>query len=410
MTCRLCGAPLARTFVDLGAQPLCESYPDAAGLHQPETFYPLRAYVCDRCLLVQAEDFAAPEQIFREYAYFSSYSSSWLEHARRFSLMVEERFGLGPDSFVVEVASNDGYLLRNFVERGIPVLGIDPARNIAAVAVERGVPTLAEFFGRELARELASRGPRADLIIANNVLAHVPDLHDFVEGIHELLAPGGRATFEFPHLLRLVRERQFDTIYHEHFSYLSLGVVEKLFARHGLRVVAVEQLATHGGSLRVTAAHARESDGEVDPSVDRVRRLEAEAGLDGLGGYVGFAGEVARVKRRLLSLLIQLNDEGARVAAYGAPGKGNTLLNYCGIREDMVRYTVDRNTYKQGRFLPGTRIPIHAPEFLMRDRPDVILVLPWNLRDEILVQLTPAREWGARFLLPIPEPELVETQ
>lgn len=403
--CRLCSAPLQRTFLDLGAQPLCESYLDEAGLHAPEVFYPLRTYVCERCLLVQAEDFATPDQIFREYAYFSSYSRSWLEHARRFSEHATERLGLGPGSFVLEIASNDGYLLRNFVDRGIPVLGVDPARNVAEVAVANGVPTLAEFFGTDLAMSLASTGRKADLIVANNVLAHVPDLHDFVGGIASILAPHGRASLEFPHLLRLIAERQFDTIYHEHFSYLTLAVTDALFAQHGLQVVDVDTLPTHGGSLRLWVAHL----GEVEPTaaVGMVLASEKAAQLDRLEGYVGFEEEVRTLKRRLLRLLFDLHEQGQRVAGYGAPGKGNTLLNYCGIREDLLPYTVDRNPYKQGKYLPGTRIPVYPLERLEADRPDVIVILPWNLKHEIITQLEPARSRGARFLVPIPEPMLL---
>lgn len=401
-TCRLCRAPLTRVFVDLGAQPLCESYLDEAGLHQPETFYPLRTYVCDDCLLVQAEDFATPEQIFREYAYFSSYSASWLEHAARFSEEAAARERLGAASLVIEVASNDGYLLRNFVKRGVRVLGVDPARNVAAAAEKEGVPTVTEFFGAELARALVAEHGRADLLVANNVLAHVPDLHDFTAGLAAVLAPGGAVSIEVPHVLELIRERQFDTIYHEHFSYLSLHVVERLFAEHGLEVFDVEQLATHGGSLRYWAAHAGAR--EPVPAVARMRDLEASAGLHDVRGYLGFEHEVRAVKRGLLKLLMGFQERGLRVAGYGAPGKGNTLLNYCGVREDLLPYTVDRNPYKHGKYLPGTHIPVYPPERLDSDEPDVIVILPWNLKDEIVRQLEPARARGAQFVVPIPEP------
>lgn len=407
-SCRLCGHTLERTFIDLGAQPLCESYLSESELHAPETFYPLRTYVCERCLLVQAEDFATPDQIFREYAYFSSYSQSWLEHARRFSEQGIHRLGLGTDSFVVEIASNDGYLLRNFVEKGIPVLGIDPARNVAEVAIANGVPTVVEFFGTDLAADLVRDGRKADLIVANNVLAHVPDLHDFVGGIATMLAPQGRASLEFPHVLNLIEERQFDTIYHEHFSYLSLRVAERLFDEHGLHVVDVDTLSTHGGSLRLWVAHRGAA--EPRPGLEAVRTAERTARIDVLDGYLGFEDEVRALKRRLLRLLIDLRDAGYRVAGYGAPGKGNTLLNYCGIREDLLPYTVDRNPYKQGKYLPGTHIPVFAPDHLEADRPDVILILPWNLKDEIIAQLGSARRWGARFLVPVPDPVLLELE
>ena len=367
-TCRLCGAPLGRVFVDLGAQPLCESYLDEDDLHRPETFYPLRTYVCDACLLVQAEDFATPEQIFREYAYFSSYSASWLEHAARFSQAARARERLGPTSLVVEVASNDGYLLRNFVADGIRVLGVDPARNVAAAAEQRGVPTVTEFFGADLARKLMAEHGFADLLVANNVLAHVPDLHDFTAGLATLLAPGGAVSVEVPHVLALIRGRQFDTIYHEHFSYLGLHVVERLFGEHGLEVFDVEQLTTHSGSLRYWAAHAGTR--QRAPSVARMREIEAAAGLHRLEGYAGFEQEVRSVKRGLLKLLVEFQERGLRVAGYGAPGKGNTLLNYCGVREDLLPYTVDRNPYKHGKFLPGTHIPVFPPERLDADRPD----------------------------------------
>ena len=403
--CRICHAPLRHVFVDLGAQPLCESYLDQAGLHAMEPFYPLRTYVCERCLLVQAEDYANPEQIFREYAYFSSYSRSWLEHAKRFCLQAIERLGLGPENFVVEVASNDGYLLRNLVERSIPVLGIEPARNVAEVAVEVGVPTLTEFFGRDVAEKLVEDGKRADLIVANNVLAHVPDLHDFVGGIAQLLRDEGMASLEFAYVLRLIEGRQFDTIYHEHFSYLTLHVVEQLFAAHGLEVVDVEELTTHGGSLRVWAAHRGRH--PVQPSVQAVRNLEEAHTLHALEGYMGFEEAVRFVKRRLLAILIDAKERGLVVAGYGAPGKGNTLLNYCGIREDLLSFTVDRNPYKQGRYLPGTHIPIDHPDRIEADRPDLIVILPWNLRDEITHQLQNVRQWGGRFVVPIPEPVIV---
>jgi SAM-dependent methyltransferase len=403
LKCRFCRAPLSRTFVDLGMSPLCESYVAPHKLDAMEPFYPLHVRVCERCLLVQLPEVVAPEAIFTEYAYFSSYSDSWVEHARRYADAMIGRHGLGPEHFVVELASNDGYLLRHFVERGIRVLGVEPARNVARVAEERGVPSLSRFFGAQVARDIVAEHGHADLVPANNVLAHVPDINDFVAGIAVLLAPGGTTTLEFPHILRLIEGNQFDTIYHEHYSYLSLHTVERILAAHGLRVVDVEELPTHGGSLRVHACHA----GQAGAGVESVRALEREHGLDRVDGYDGFGPRVEALKRDLLTFLIEARREGRRVAGYGAPGKGNTLLNYCGIRTDLLEYTVDRNPYKQGMALPGTHIPIHPPERLAETRPDDILILPWNLRDEIVAQLSYAREWGARFVVPIPRVEVV---
>ncbi len=403
--CRLCNAPLTHIFADLGAQPLCESYLSAAELHASEPFYPLRVYVCERCFLAQAEAFESPEAIFSDYAYFASYSESWLEHARRYTTMATERFELNRESFVVEVASNDGYLLKNFVARGIPALGVDPAANIAAVAEKAGVPTRVAFFGGEVARELADEGKQADLIVANNVLAHTPHLHDFAAGLGALLKPDGVATLEFAYLPRLMAENQFDTIYHEHFSYLSLLAVERLFKAHGLALFDAEELPTHGGSLRIYAGH--EGVHAEEARLSALREREHEAGLDTLEPYLRFSKQVVATKHELLKLLISLKDAGKQIAGYGAPGKGNTLLNYCGIREDFLDYTVDRNPYKQGRFLPGTHVPIHAPEKIRETRPDYILILPWNLKDEIVSQLAYVRDWGAKFIVPIPEPRLL---
>jgi SAM-dependent methyltransferase len=402
LRCRFCEAPLTRTFVDLGMSPLCESYVAPDRLDAMEPFYPLHVRICERCLLVQLPELVAPEAIFTEYAYFSSYSDSWVEHARRYADAMIGRHGLGSESFVVELASNDGYLLRHFVERGIRVLGVEPARNVARAAEEHGVPSLPVFFGAQVARDIVAEHGHADLVPANNVLAHVPDINDFVAGIAILLAPGGTTTLEFPHILRLVEGNQFDTIYHEHYSYLSLHTVERIFAAHGLRVVDVEELPTHGGSLRVHACHA----GQEGAGVEAVRALEREHGLDRVDGYEGFGARVEALKRDLLTFLIGARREGRRVAGYGAPGKGNTLLNYCGIRSDLLEYTVDRNPYKQGMALPGTHIPIHPPERLAETRPDDILILPWNLREEIVAQLSGAREWGARFVVPIPSVEV----
>jgi SAM-dependent methyltransferase len=368
-----------------------------------EPFYPLHVRICDSCFLVQLRAYVPPEEIFTEYAYFSSYSTSWLEHARRYADMISERLPLGRDKLVVELGSNDGYLLQAFVERGIPVLGIEPAGNVAEVAVERGVPTVVAFFGADTARRLAAEGRRADLLVANNVLAQVPDLNDFVAGMRLLLAPGGVATIEVPHLLRLLDRNQFDTIYHEHYSYFSLGTLQRILSAHGLTIFDVEELSTHGGSMRVYAAHADGHGVPADDSVADLLAREDAAGLSTPEPYASFAARVEETKRRLLEVLISIKREGKSVAGYGAPGKGNTLLNYCGIRGDLVDYTVDRNPYKQGRFLPGTHIPIAHPSKIAERRPDFILILPWNLKDEIIEQLSFVRDWGARFIVPIPE-------
>jgi 2-polyprenyl-3-methyl-5-hydroxy-6-metoxy-1,4-benzoquinol methylase len=386
--------------------PLCESYVPAERLDAMEPFYPLTVLVCEHCLLVQLREYVRAEEIYSEYAYFSSYSDSWLDHARRYVEMAIDRFRLGPDKQVVEVASNDGYLLQYFMAQGIPVLGIEPAANVARVAQEKGIRTLVTFFGRQRAAELAAEGVRADLLVGNNVLAHVPDLNGFVAGLKLLLTAGGTITMEFPHLLRLVEGNQFDTIYHEHFSYLSFQVTERVFAAHGLTIFDVEELSTHGGSLRIYARHAEESDRPALGSVEALRRRETEAGYHRIETYLGFAERVAETKRKLLEFLIGVRRRGRRIAGYGAPGKGNTLLNYCGIRTDFLEYTVDRNPYKQGLFLPGTHIPIYPPERLAQTRPAYILILPWNLKDEIAAQLAYAREWGARFVVPIPEVEV----
>ena len=401
VACRFCGATLRDTFVDLGPQPLCESFVAPEDVERMEPFYPLHVRICRECLLVQLPAYVDREDIFREYAYFSSFSDSWVEHARQYADAMIQRRDLGGTSLVVELASNDGYLLQHFVARGVPVLGVEPAHNVAAAAEARGVPTLTEFFGRDLAERLVRERGHADLVIGNNVLAQVPDLNDFVAGIATLLAPQGVATLEFPHVVRLVEGVQFDTIYHEHFSYFSLTTVSRIAAAHGLEVVDVEELSTHGGSLRVFLARA---DGHptVAPAVDALLARERDGGYTSLEGYEGFEQRVREAKRSLLTLLIACRRDGLSIAGYGAPGKGNTLLNYCGIRTDLLDYTVDRNPYKHGRFTPGTRIPIHDPARLAETRPAVILILPWNLRTEIAKQLEYTREWGARLVVPIP--------
>jgi SAM-dependent methyltransferase len=405
--CRFCGSALRHTVVDLGLSPLCESFVPRERLEAMEPFYPLHARVCGECFLVQLPSFVPPEEIFEEYAYFSAYSDSWVEHGRRYTEMIVERLGLTVQSLVVELASNDGYLLQHFAARGIPVLGVEPARNVAAAAVARGVPTRVEFFGRELARELAAEGVRPDLVIGNNVLAQVPDLNGFVAGIATVLAPGGTVTIEVPHVLRLLEEGQYDTIYHEHFSYFSLSTARRIFHAHGLELVDVEELPTHGGSLRIHARHAHERP-KVDPRVTELLAREEAAGLLRVETYTSFGRRVEESKRKLLDFLVQTKREGRSIVGYGAPGKGNTLLNYCGIRTDFLDYTVDRNPYKHGRYTPGTRIPIYPPERIAETRPDYILILPWNLRDEIVAQLAYAREWGARFVVPIPDVEVIQ--
>jgi SAM-dependent methyltransferase len=401
--CLFCAAPLRQTFVDLGMSPLCESFLTAEQLNQMEPFYPLHVWVCERCFLVQVEEYVRPERIFTEYAYFSSYSDSWLAHARAYVEMITARLGLGADSRVVELGSNDGYLLQFFVARGIPVLGVDPAKNVAEKAIARGVPTITRLFGRQTASELVAGGHRADLVCGANVLAQVPDVNDFVAGITLLLKPGGVVTIEFPHLMRLMAENQFDTIYHEHFSYFSFLTAERIFAAHGLTLFDVEELPTHGGSLRVYGRHAADTAKPVTARARDLRDRERAAGLERLETYASFTEQVHETKRRLLDFLIGARRQDKRIAGYGAPGKGNTLLNYCGIRTDFLEYTVDRNPYKHGRFLPGTHIPIFPVERIVETRPDYLLILPWNLKDEIMEQMAHIRGWGGQFVVPIPD-------
>jgi SAM-dependent methyltransferase len=393
--------------VDLGTSPLCESYPDAEHVDGVEPFYPLHVCVCHECLLVQLDQYVSAEALFTEYAYFSSYSTSWLKHAADYTEMIVARLGLDTDSYVVELASNDGYLLQYFVARGIPCLGIEPAANVARVAIERGVPTEVTFFDELTAKSMAADGRLADLVVCKNVLAQIPDLNSFVAGIALILKPGGTVTVEFPHVMRMLDGNQFDTIYHEHFSYFSLLSAESVFARHGMTIFDVEELWTHGGSLRI---YARHDEDEARPVTDRLRALRAleeATGYREIATYTAFEEQVRETKRKLLELLIALKRSGHTIVGYGAPGKGNTLLNYCGIRTDFIEFTVDRNPYKQGRFLPGTHIPIYAPERIDECKPDYILILPWNFKDEILAQLAYARNWGARFIVPIPEPTVI---
>ncbi len=385
--------------------PLCESYVHAEKANEMEAFYPLHAWVCDTCFLVQLQAYVSPEHIFSDYAYFSSYADTWLKHAHDYTEMITERLGLSASSQVVELASNDGYLLQYFVERGIPALGVEPAANVARVAIEKRVATRVVFFGLEEARRMLAEGLVADLIIGNNVLAQVPDLNDFVAGIACLLGDGGVATLEFPHLMRLMEENQFDTIYHEHFSYFSLGSTRRLFERHGLTIFDVEELPTHGGSLRIYVAHT--GDKAVGPAVDDLASRERTFGLESAGTYRSFSEQVKETKRKLLEFLIGVRRAGKQVVGYGAPGKGNTLLNYCGVKTDFLDYTVDRSPYKQGMLLPGSRIPIYHPDKIRETRPDYVLILPWNFKEEIIRQMSDIRSWGGQFVVPIPEVQVI---
>jgi 2-polyprenyl-3-methyl-5-hydroxy-6-metoxy-1,4-benzoquinol methylase len=400
--CRFCGEGLQRTFVDLGMSPLCETYPTQVDLNHGEVFYPLHAFICEHCFLVQIEQYESLEAIFSEYAYFSSYSCSWLKHCENYCDKMLERFGLNDQSLVVEVASNDGYLLQYFAQRKLQILGIEPAANVAKVAVEKGVPTLVEFFGTRLAKDLAAKGRHADLVVGNNVLAQIPNLNDFVQGLEILLKPHGVLTLEVPHLLQLIQQNEFDTIYHEHFSYFSMMTAVRILEAHGLKAFDVEELSTHGGSLRVYACRAEDEMHKVERSVDNLIAAEKRAGLDSLEGYESFAQQVKLTKWALLEFLLQAARSGKSVVGYGAPGKSATLLNYCGIKKDLIQYTVDRNPYKHGRFLPGTRIPIYHPDRLRVTKPDYVVILPWNLKDEVMEQLQFIREWGGRFVVPIP--------
>ena len=402
-SCRFCGSSLQRTFVDLGLSPLCETYPSAADLNSGEMYYPLHVLVCEQCWLVQLGEYETPENIFSDYAYFSSFSDSWLKHCDKYCEAMKERFRLDRDSFVVEVASNDGYLLQYFVSRDVPVLGIEPAANVAKVALAKGVPTLVRFFGTQLAEQLATEGRRADLVLGNNVLAQVPDLNDFVEGLKVMLKPEGVLTIEVPHLLQLIQLREFDTIYHEHFSYFSLINTMKIFEAHGLKVFDIDELKSHGGSLRIYACRVESQTHPVEPNVGKVLGDELRAGLDTVEGYETFARDVKETKFALLQFLLTAAMEGKTVAGYGAPGKSATLLHYCGIGKDLIEYTVDRSPYKQGRFLPGSRIPIYHPDRIRETKPDYVVILPWNLKDEIMAQLQFIREWGGRFVVPIPK-------
>jgi len=402
--CRFCGTKLEYSVVDLGMSPLCNKQVKPQEKNDMEKFYPLHAYVCDNCWLMQLEEFATPDEIFAEdYTYFSSYSDTWLEHCRKYTHRMIERFGFNAESKVVELASNDGYLLQYFIEAGVPVLGVEPARNVAEVAREKGVPTEDVFFGVDTARQLSEQHGKANLLLGNNVLAHVPDINDFVHGMKIMLAEGGVITMEFPHLQRLIENNQFDTIYHEHFSYLSFVAVNRIFAHHGITLFDVEELSTHGGSIRIYGRHTEDESKPVTEAAKELLERERKLGFESPEYYANFKEQVKETKRKLLEFLIQAKREGKTVVGYGAPGKGNTLLNYCGIRTDFLDYTVDRSPHKQGNYLPGTHIPVYAPEKIRETRPDYILILPWNLKKEISEQMSFAREWGARFVIPIPE-------
>jgi 2-polyprenyl-3-methyl-5-hydroxy-6-metoxy-1,4-benzoquinol methylase len=407
--CRFCHAPLSRTFADLGVSPIANAFLNPAQLNKMEPFYPLHAYVCEACLLVQLEDFETPEHIFNDqYAYFSSYSDTWLEHARRYTEMIASRLGLSQNSFVVEIASNDGYLLQYFVEKGIPVLGIEPSGNVANVAKAKGIDTLVEFLTANSAQQLVSKRRKADLVLGNNVLAHVPALNDFVEGLRILLSEHGVITMEFPHLLCLIRENQFDTIYHEHFSYFSFLAVTRIFAKHGLRIFDVDRLSTHGGSLRIYATHEASNRWDEQASVATLLAEERQAGLNDIASYSNFSEQVNRTKLDLLKFLIDIKRAGKKVVGYGAPAKGNTLLNFCGIRNDILDFTVDKSPQKQGMFLPGTHVPIATPEKIFETKPDYVLILPWNLRDEIAKQMSGIAAWGGKFVVPIPRVRVLD--
>lgn len=405
--CRFCNTPLEHTFVDLGVSPLANSYLKPAQLQEMEPFYPLCVFVCHNCLLVQLPEWETPENIFGDYAYFSSFSESWLQHAQRYTDLMVDRFKFDGNSCIVEIASNDGYLLQYFKEKGIPVLGIEPAQNVAKAARDKGIPTISKFFGVKTAQELAKEGKQADLLLGNNVLAHVPDLNDFVEGMRLALAPQGVITMEFPHLMQLMAENQFDTIYHEHFSYFSFSSVRNVFSAHGLTLFDVEELPTHGGSLRIYARHTEDSSKTVTDHVKDLLEREEKAGFLTLPYYMTFAQKVLKTKLGIFDFLVQTKKEGKTIVGYGAPAKGNTLLNYCGIRTDFIDYTVDRSPHKQGHYLPGSHIPIYPPDKVAETQPDYLLILPWNLRDEIMNQMKHVRGWGCKFVTFIPDVQIV---
>lgn len=400
--CRFCSSELKHSFVDLGMSPLANSYIASENLQKMEPFYPLHAFICDQCFLVQLKEFESPQSIFSDYAYFSSYSQSWLEHASNYVDMMVERFGFDTDSQIIEVASNDGYLLQYFKKKDIPVLGIEPAANVAKVAIEAGIPSITEFFGEQTATDVVASGKRADLLLGNNVLAHVPDLNDFVKGLKILLNKTGVITLEFPHLQRLIEHTQFDTIYHEHFSYFSCITIQKVFSAHGLVLFDVDELGTHGGSLRVYARHDDDASKPVSSNVSRLIDRETAAGFADIDFYRSFESAVISTKQNLLEFLIQAKREGKSIVGYGAAAKGNTLLNYCGVRTDFIDYVVDRSPHKQDHYLPGTHIPIYSPERIKETKPDYLLILPWNIKKEVMEQMHYVRDWGCKFLTLIP--------
>jgi len=406
--CRFCHTPLTHTFADLGMSPLSNAYLKPEDLNRKEPFYPLHAYVCEKCLLVQLEQFETPENIFSDYAYFSSYSDSWLAHAKQYTESMIDDFDISESSHVIEIASNDGYLLQYFHEKNIPTLGIEPAENVADVAISKGIPTIKTFFGVETATLLAKEGKQADLLLGNNVLAHVPDINDFVRGMKIALKPDGIITMEFPHLLRLMEGVQFDTIYHEHFSYFSLATVIQIFSTHGLSLFNVKELGTHGGSLRIFAQHTDTGTHKENNKIAGILEQESQFGMKNIKTYTEFSKKIIHTKNSFLEFLSEAHKQNKQVAAYGAPAKGNTLLNYCGVKSDLIRYTVDKNPYKQGLFLPGSHIPVEAPDKLRETKPDYIVILPWNLKDEIIEQISYARNWGARFIIPVPEVSILE--
>lgn len=406
MTCRFCSSRLTETFVDLGTSPLSNSYLTQPDLRKKEMFYPLHAKVCSDCFLVQLPQLESPENIFTEYAYFSSYSDSWLRHSAAYTEMMIERFSMNDQWKVIEIASNDGYLLQYFKNKNIPVLGVEPAENVAKVARDKGIPTLSVFFGKSTAEKI-SGDQQADLLIANNVLAHVPNLNDFVSGLKTLLAPQGILTLEFPHLLRLMKENQFDTIYHEHFSYFSLLTVQKVFAHHQLSIFDVEEAPVHGGSLRIFVKHEQDSSKSITNAPARILEEEKREGLDHIKTYRSFSDRVEKLKQELLEFLLKVKNAGKTIVGYGAPAKGNTLLNYCGINKDFLPFTVDKNPYKQNRYLPGTRIPIAHPDQIKEQKPDYLLLLPWNLKNEIMDQMACIKEWGGQFVVPIPTLQVI---
>ena len=406
--CRFCQTQLRHTFVDLGMSPLSNAFLNPEQLDKKEPFFPLHAYVCEQCFLVQLEEFEQPEEIFSDYAYFSSYSESWLDHARQYTEMMIVRFSLNSSHQIIEIASNDGYLLQYFKENNIPVLGIEPAANVADVAIKKGIETRIQFFGMETASALKSESICGDLILGNNVLAHVPDLNDFVAGLKIALAKDGIITMEFPHLLNIIKEHQFDTIYHEHFSYLSFYTVDQVFNKHRLKIFDVEQIQTHGGSLRIFCCHEEDNTQEISPRVNEIKQLELNSGLDQLDTYLDFTDKVQQTRQSLLDFIIKAKEQNKSIVGYGAPAKGNTLLNYCNINTDFIDYTVDRSPHKQGKFLPGTHIPVYPVERINETKPDYILILPWNLREEITQQLEYTNGWGCKLILPIPETRILE--